>query len=729
MPKTLWLLPDADTGELAVVVDDQGRPILCEECPCTDEDCVDAVNMRVGDMLSEADPDTHQPIWDLVDTYTSDFHCATWQHDIEQDTWTLSNPASGSLLVALRVGSTVADTAESAAWLMTYAKVLVNLQTGMKRVVGCECRVRDHECVPRALVLDDYDIAGALAVWSPGEDDEYTPADNCRVDTCDLLKFKLQIAQYWHGGTLMGEGYYDWLLTPHMWEPEYFRYQPFLQAIKWQSSETGYSVTYIDCDCEYIDTHDLGADETCLEYAGICTLEDPCIPLMLLHNRAVVNGWAWLDEGILVHRAICTNEYNWSHAFGDWYVYDGYSRYMAAADAGDRYYVVGCSCYVSEVLKAYSSSDPVDPATNPADYNMYMEYPGACDCVDKRELYLTYPELFGIVDISYGNHSKYRYTYTAEIWDPETGEPTGETETRTAFGICDDTAQTAAACCQGQAGGVRTLSNNYIDYRSFCYIYKSFDSNCQQGLRIGRIDPRNSYIANSWSGAGPFQNAEFVGHVEPFTKDPDIRSWDGGFSFEGQIYQWYWDSMGGGGEAWTECFYSEAERDAVCAATPPPQPTNLRFCDVSHGMPGFAPRVSPPDTTTTLIPCESWDETEQDPILYCAINAHWKVGRQVGENQWIVYREQYIETNKGWLRYGESGYVPSFTLYGIDGPQPDNPDDDYYYGYGCYDRVLTAHVDEDMHGCTPDMDWGFDDSDEEDPEEPGDEPAEETTEE
>ena len=426
------------------------------------------------------------------------------------------------------------------------------------------------------------------------------------------------------------------------------------------------------------------------------------------------NGWPVRGEGITASRAMCWGDDN--HVFGDWYVYSG-SRYLMCADAGDQFYMLGCRCSIIQVPKRYLPNSPADPATNPGDYTIYIEYPNACECVDTRELYLTYPDVFGILDISYGNHSKYQYTYTEPVWDPETGEPTGETITRSAYGICDNPAHTLAACCQGQQGGIRTLANNYIDYRSFCYVQKVFDSDCQQKVRIGRLDPQGSRVAGSWSGAGPYDSAEFVGHLVPFTRDPDIMPWDNGFSFEGQIYQWTWSSSSGtgGGDAWTQCFQSQTERDSVCAYTPP-QPTDLQFCDVAHGMPGYAPRVSPPDTTATLVPCRTWEETDQwGQPSYCAINAHWEVGRQVGEDQWIVYREQYIETSKGWLRYGVPGYAGSFTLYGIQGAPPCDPESDpeCWYDSACYDRVMVAHVDEDMHGCNPDIDWGFDEEQEE----------------
>lgn len=678
MTDTLWLIPKNGDGQLSLIVDEYGRLVLCGECPCGEEtDCIQAVGDKVDEMLLEVDPTTQEPIWDLLGTHTCDYQCAVWEYDDENDTWSLVSQADGHLLVALPIGTVVSDTAQGSATLLVYAKTLINTQTLEKVTIGCQCRVSQHECKHSMVTLRDCNIAGQLPVWEPDEGESYSPADGCRVDVCELLKLKLTTAQLWHGGTMMGEGYYDWLLTPQQWEPANYRYQPFLQAIKWQFSATTYAITYINCDCTSISTHNLAAGETCLEYAGICTLEDPCIALMLLHNKAEANGWTWHDEGLLLHKVYA--ECSGTRTYGDWYDIDSYRRCMAMAESQDTMYIVVCGCYLETLSK---------PAT-PADYYLYLDYPDACVCVDKRELVLAYPEVFGVLDISYGNHSKFRFT--SSYYDPLSGWINN-----TGVGICSYAAAVEGGC-DSYGGNIRTLSNNYIDYRCFCYVHKVLTDSCEQKVRVERIDPQGSY-AGSWSGAGNYDTAEFIGHLVPFATDPDFSGFGGTGVFGGQVHYW---SCYIGFPPQPECYDTDGDAQAVCARPAPSRPSSYDCTDMTVGMPEFGVRVSPPDYTMTLVPCVV--QPEPGSTRYCATPAHWVIGHQVGENTWVVYREQYIETNKGWLRYGVPGYVPSFTLYGVEGPatQP------WEIGSICHDRVLVARVDESMHGCHADTDWGF----------------------
>ncbi len=71
-------------------------------------------------------------------------------------------------------------------------------------------------------------------------------------------------------------------------------------------------------------------------------------------------------------------------------------------------------------------------------------------------------------------------------------------------------------------------------------------------------------------------------------------------------------------------------------------------------------------------------------------------GFEWNETYYFVYREQYIETNLGYMIYGVEGYIDSFTIYGVKG----SLGDESYDGYPTEDIVMTANfIDMSMHDC------------------------------
>lgn len=614
--------------------------------------------------------------WEEVASVATDFVCAVYEGD------TCVIPSSGNLCMAYSRPATLGyGTAISSGAVFVTATTLYNSTTGVYRTVGCRCYAgtwRYPECSQQFADLEGVCIGGVLPV----------APDNCDRNACATYPcddYALQWACYaeWYGCTLYGEGY----LQKGTGFTNYTKFSMALQGIN--NNVPWYA--YVDCGCSTGHTGSRYSDElpstwSLHELSGLCSNPE-CEQLLILMQQAQEQGWTMYGEGILVHLAKCDG----SDVFGDWYVYEG-SSFKACADAGDKYYVVSCGCSVSEVDKLYYPSRPVDPVTNPADYATYIEYEGACTCVDRRELYLTYPDVFGIVDVSYGNHSKYRYT--SSYYDHDEGR----TVTSTGVSFCSDTAQTSPSCEQGQMGGYRTLTHNFIEYRSFCYAYKVLTDSCQQKVKVGRIDPQGSY-AGSWSNSNTYDSVEFIGHLEPFAVDPDTN-----FTFGGQVYYWYPEIN----LTWWEWFSTQREAQELCNSSTPTPPVNPQPYDVCHGQPEFGQRISPPVYTTTLKPCkfdtrtDQWGETE-----YGCRPAYYGVGVEVSEDSWCMYREQYIETNKGWLRYGVSGYVPQFLLYGVHG----DPVEEWEQGI-CYNQTLVAHVDEDMHGCDPDFEWDFDEDSE-----------------
>ena len=764
MTNTLWLAPSTEGGPLALIEDEQGRLVLCAECPCQeDEDCEQSVDAKVAELLSEVVPGTQQALWTLQGTHTSDYVCAVWTKDETTQTWSLSSRASGHLLVALAVGATVGDTAEGGASLLTYAKTLVNTQTHQKRTVGCQCRVYQHECRHRMVTLDDMDIAGSLPVWEPAAGEEYEPADGCRVDSCELLKLKMTTAQLWHGGTAMGEGYYDWLLNPQQWEPANYRYQPFLQAIRWTDSTLGDMLTYLDCDCDGIYTHNLATGETCLEYAGICTLEDPCIQLMLLHNKAEANGWTWHDEGVLVHLAKCTVDGN-VLAYGDWYAirdqqwttYNGtdyaeypyYSRYMCAADTGDGYWVLGCAC---ASLTFYSKNSPVQ------NYWTYLDMPGICACsftdgnYPDRELLLAYPEVFGVDDIVWGNDNKFSYDYTTSYTDLLTG--TVHTTTHDGCLPCGIVYEPV-----GGHGG-RTM---YIDYRAMCFTGKAFDKQGNEKTWVRVIYPNGSPGAQSHSGGSTryfarpssypgsesydepyaiYDTVSFTGtQFTPFTHDSGIytavngsRGLDG-LTFTGWNYAWYAAfSMPGAVPKINGCQPEEEYAgDEYSSASDEARVRALAGCNSSASIClqtettsssyWACAAVLTPDFTTTEHQCSVRYEIESGPgggtYKWYYVPKWVTIGAACSSSPdncgWMILNVCYVETNKGFVIKGLATPQESYVLIGAGNypeytncwpwtgdcqPQPDPWDGGYYDPCHYYDATITCPADEDMHFC------------------------------
>lgn len=770
------------------IMDSSGRPFDCPTCPCTTPvpvECAEAVDTEVQAYLDIIDPDTQQHVWTLYGTYEAAYTCAEWAYDDSDSDgvmeWRLVHPASGYLLIALRKGQIVTDTTNCYEEKLVYAKTIYNIATGEYKTIGCQCRVSDHECKHRKTVLDDYLIAGELHVKPYDESDSgesYAPSDACEVDTCELLKLKLTTAQYWHGGTLMSEGYYDWLLAPHDWRYDNYHYQPFKMALKWSvdmsesessSAEPIYNLTFIDCECSYITTHTLQTGESCLEYAGICTLEDPCIELMLLHNKAMENGWIWHGEGVLAHLA--KREYNGTTTYGDWYelrqqYWYSSSEYeegisyvirMCAAETPTGYWVMSCGCGTPYY---YGKNE------NTEGYWKYFDLEGVCNCSTSdndehsptRELILSYPDDFGIIDVQYGNDSKFTYEYDTHESDPDEGSYTAHHE---GCDVCGYDFE------PNQGYGGRTM---YIDYRALCWIGKCFDYDATEKVMVRVSYPAGSegapYIRNIKRYCSPpmggstytwgiYDDAEFAnGYLTPFVHDDDIGytiTYSNGtppysrygFDFKGYGYTW----SAGGWIAdqyinvcnpteycdWSITSREQAESEAGCSDQ---QPTPCITVNDMNDVNWDKPALLTPDFTVVEHACivreevhdYSWvdEDTGEEYHWYesewCYTHKWWEIGASIGECVWSMLNVHYVRTNEGFIVKGLDGFTESYVLIGA-GNYPDYTwcwDDECKHPYvepwgevydPCHwlDKTITCPADLDMHSCLGWTDWGYDD--------------------
>lgn len=763
------------------IMDSHNRPYDCPTCPCATPvpvECSEAVDAEIQTYLDMLDPETQQHIWTLYGTYEAAYTCAEWAYDDSDSDgvmeWRLVHPASGYLLIALKHGEIVTDTTSCYEEKLVYAKTIYNFVEDRYMTIGCQCRVVDHECKHRMVSLDDYLIAGQLHVWWEGEDasesdsgvPEYLPSYSCQVNPCDLLKLKLETAQYWHGGTLMGEGYYDWLLTPQVWQSSNYHYQPFLMALKWavetsdsesSSSEPIYNLTFIDCACTSITTHTLQEGESCLEYSGICDMQDPCIDMMLLHNQAMENGWTWHGEGVLVHLA--TIEYSGTRYFGDWYAwrytewwnnpydeFSAYEIYRACADTGDTYHLVTCGCSVVTKKKIYDDSQPAS-STNPANYRLYLDMDGICNCntgadnYPDRELLLTYPDVFGVIDTCYGNHAKFAYTYTTYEHNPDEGDVTCNSE---GVDVCGQDYEPV----QGHGG--RTM---YIDYRALCVISKGFwqDGTVMDMVRV--LYPSDSEAAYWYQNIkrlivpatsdafygrhGFYETAEFTGtYYTPFTDDTEIyheQTCSNGYHYEnrgkkfsGWNYSWFhegWqmDMYVNGCQPTETCGYDsreQAEEEAGCNGSAPTPCIGI-MNTASHLYDKTA--ILSPDFTVVDHPCSireivhdySWEEDGETYHWYesewCATKRWITIGVDVGNCNWLMLNVNYVRTNKGLLVKGLGGYVDSYVLLGASNfPQytdcwsEECKNPEVQFDGEVYDP---CHWLDETITCTPHLDW------------------------
>ena len=69
------------------IIDSQGRPALCDRCPCGGvSTCESAVNAEAARLLALVDEDTQRHVWMLQNTFTTDYQCSEWSYDAELET-------------------------------------------------------------------------------------------------------------------------------------------------------------------------------------------------------------------------------------------------------------------------------------------------------------------------------------------------------------------------------------------------------------------------------------------------------------------------------------------------------------------------------------------------------------------------------------------------------------------------------------------------------------------
>jgi len=629
------------------------------------------------------------PLWEEIGFYNGDFQCAEWSN--ESGSWVRTKAPSGNFVMAypyaLPDGNNIFignEAIYACGTAFIVAGVIRNTQTGQYKLFGCQCTDSYyHQCTHYYTQLDGYIVGGTAPV-------NQTEGYECEPDWCLASRLYMTAMHTWHPETILrSEGIVDWINQYGV-----YSFTKFKMGLQWgadasdsdsDSSNNGY-LMYEPCDncgC-YLSTLSLDG-KSIIELAGICNEE--CDKYFALRASARKHGWEWHEEGLWVGK-LRTNTN--PVIYSDWWQLPQSAANMhgrisgdikCVAINGDVAYEVHCNCtFHTRYLTQDSYGVDVPLSLN---YWRYIEYEGACNCIDVRELALNYPDVFGITDISYGNNTVIRGTNIYHSSDPMAGDYTTISETTM---------------------GDHTNDNKdmYWEKRAMCLIYKVLDDNGNVRYGYGMMTPEGSPIADKWRNQNySYSTAEFTGHAMPFTRNV-IGDMD--WTWSGRIVSW---EGGGMGYAPSECYTSS--QDAWDYATSgryldPQTP----FCTNGDAHPLTA-RLSPPYFGEEQMKAA---KVEYNPRLskpYCGYKAVWVKGQVRSDETWpdskyyVNYREQWIETNEGLLRKGLSSYEASFFLYGY-------VDHGGISGSNCgypRDTTITAQViDTDMHPCEGhEVDW------------------------
>ena len=672
------------------IVGVNGVPIRCDECPCG-RICIIKVKSQKRRLL--------QGNYTLVFEAGDNYNCAMFEDDGNGGK-TCMAVAEGTLVQAVERYEAVPQSVSTQPTYLVYGVTLKNTTSNQYITIGCQCMSNPYtyECTYSYVYLNDYCITGEVGVKTvPME--EYTIYDACEPDSCDAGETLLGALQSWYGGTLYNEGFYSTSYEGGSTAPTF---QVFRKLWKYSyANNDGYSsVRHIalTCNCSIDENFIYEGEETAnaihrtIQLDGIC--DSSCQIADCLRAWGEDSGYQVYDEGFIVHLVTSSswdgNDY--TVEYGDWYERGDKTLCSVCVYDGIDYYYIGCgecNSYTSiSVLSKQTELPHTGGESIPDDYYKYITFNGACSGIDERELILTEPDTFGITDISFGNNTK--YTYSTTQVDTEMVEENGEWHSQevyntvTGYGIC----------------ATKSDGDMYLDYRTLCYIQKVMQGSVIK-YAIGYISPDGSPAGSNTSMSALYDSASFVGHLEPFTFDSDLD-----YGWTSHQVGWSFDDDGGTAipKGYRETL--EDAQEACANATPK---SDVDVCGWSFtGNPSSESRISPPNMTMTLHSCEI--NEVQNGYGYNIIFPYYTIGVQRG-NSWIVYQEEWIDTNRGLLRRGEGTYLESFVLYGSNDSHGSGYNQSgsgkfwgscsYSYPVNTADMTITAqHVDESMHDLT-----------------------------
>lgn len=670
--------------------------------------------------IEASDSDSENPnVWEEVASVASDFTCGTWENS------QCVVPSSGNVVIVANRPRWMSSWGMGEhAWSFVTATTLHNTRTDAYRTIGCQCRYEYHECTLYEFDSEGYCIAGVLPVAENTCD--------CSTEYCATTSLIFDAYAEWYDGTVYGEGFIQHLRPWEDYNP--MSYELFHKCLVCPVSESDSSSSpqmwYAALNCSCVgqahpldESGVLGANDSVHELAGVCTNQD-CLNLITLKKTAIDKGWTWHDECILTHLAYHM-EWNsqtstYDMTYGDWYMGFTFSWsqetyyfsnltsiYSGCAETPDGYYVVGCNCG-SVSYQDKTKLDNMHNITVPSGFWWLIDFEGACNCLQfpglTRELLMSYPSEFGLLEYSMGNDSKYDYTNVFPQEDMA-GNVIGYTTTEgcKTVGVNHQT-----------YGNYTTYNSLWIDYRCFCFIAKVFDNVGNEKVLVRGIyptgspaDPKDSPAR--YENGGVYDSAEFNGHVVPFAHDNDIGEGTsrGGWDFAGVGERWGVypsGSMVNPGTQPSEMGGYWSQEQAEIAGE----------CDTNYSIQCLEtwehhdlqqPPLLTPNTSIVTHNCVTRFDSEE--YKWYVIPKWWGVGYEYEPWRWQIYNVQWIYTNKGLLVRGVGGYQSSYTTAGSSYQEcdwenwhdPDDSDDGTIQP-----RTITCPIDEDMHSCI-DFDW------------------------
>lgn len=394
----------------------------------------------------------------------------------------------------------------------------------------------------------------------------------------------------------------------------------------------------LDCDCNIVIVSSLVSDEPASDVAffgyGFLYHEKACVEyecnetIKIFLIQAITNGWTLYGNGVLARREASQ--------------YECYSitlpitPFWICADTGTSYRYISCDCSTGEIT---------------SDYILYgiLEYAG-CDCLDLRELLLTYPSEFAVDDVSFGDDTVY-------------------TRDRSASGGSIYT----YSCLRM----THSYDSDYCDYRNMYVIFdntligmQSMNGNYLPDMFLLEFDIDGRYMVYG----SPLKYVDvadgtiyFEGHIEPFTtSEAALEIWPhgSGLNWKGLTIRWtarnsnnYW-----GGSV--DSYYSQADAQAELDRLnnlPNKYGYNSFDAYTTNSIYYYEPKASvlPPNFTTTHV--EGRIEYNQNTDMWDVYAPH----DEFGSGDDIVYNINFAPTNKGFIVNGRDGYSEMLDIAGF----------------------------------------------------------------
>ena len=491
----------------------------------------------------------------------------------------------------------------------------------------------------------------------------------CDQDTCDIRKHS--ILNYCNAHGFYCNTSTGWLYptgNPASLTPVTYHW------ITWfyYEEDNRYQATlhYLDCNCLQEDLASgsfIGTPPSSPADFGYSFVADgvACTPgcestISAFIAQARENGWTLYGEGLLVRKT--------SAAYSCYRCDTGIIKVQMCADTGSSFVYISCSCSRGTI----ESGNP----DFGGGYELYtfLEYAG-CDCYDVRELLLSYPEMFGVMDVSFGDDTVCTKEYDSRSMDWDTQQ----------MGPVVHHKSTQAGYLQSSHG----WDAYWCDYRSMfvlfdntCIGYSESDgySTTKPTVFLSKLNVNGEWESR-WSGSSRIYDSlteessawsettnvqmYFDGHIPPFVNAEMVREiWpDANGQWQGLTVRWY-AINGGGGSADHDvaAFWTQQEAEDYLAQLNqrvPKYGANSFSASASNSVYFIPPRASmSPTFSPTHV--EGKVEYQQYDGMYHVYEPYddWGDG--------VVFNLNFVMTNKGFLINGQSGYTDTLQIPGFD---------------------------------------------------------------